>query len=50
MGMYAFAALTGLFSKQAIEMLADVFATIFKKVSAKDSLEKSKAETEKKGK
>jgi hypothetical protein len=50
MGMYAFAALTGLFSKQAIEMLADVFATIFKKVSAKDSLEKSKADTEKKGK
>jgi len=43
-GIYAFAALTGLFSKQAIEMLADVFATIFKKVSAKDSLEKSKTE------
>jgi hypothetical protein len=39
-GIYAFAALTGLFSKQAIETLADVFATIFKKVSAKDSLDK----------
>jgi cell division septation protein DedD len=39
-GIYAFAALTGLFSKQAIETLADVFATIFKKVQAKDSLDK----------
>lgn len=39
-GIYAFAALTGLFSKQAIETLADVFATIFKKVNAKDSLDK----------
>jgi hypothetical protein len=43
-GIYAFAALTGLFSKQAIEMMADVFSTIFKKVSAKDSLEKSKSD------
>lgn len=50
MGIYAFAALTGLFSKQAIEMLADVFATIFKKVSAKDSLEKAKTDGEKTGK
>jgi hypothetical protein len=50
MGIYAFAALTGLFSKQAIEMLADVFATIFKKVSAKDSLEKPKSDTEKREK
>lgn len=41
-GIYAFAALTGLFSKQAIETLADVFATIFKKVQAKDSLDKPK--------
>lgn len=41
-GIYAFAALTGLFSKQAIEMMAEVFATIFKRVNAKDSLEKSK--------
>jgi hypothetical protein len=46
-GIYAFAALTGLFSKQAIEMMADVFATIFKKVSAKDSLEKPKTDTKK---
>jgi hypothetical protein len=46
MGIYAFAALTGLFSKQAIEMLAAVFATIFKKVSAKDSLEQSKTTKE----
>jgi hypothetical protein len=43
-GIYAFAALTGLFSKQAIEMMADVFSTIFKKVSAKDSLEKPKSD------
>lgn len=49
-GIYGFAALTGLFSKQAIEMMADVFATIFKKVNAKDSLEKSKTEKEKTGK
>lgn len=50
MGIYGFAALTGLFSKQAIEMMADVFATIFKKVSAKDALEKSKTDKEKSGK
>lgn len=43
-GIYGFAALTGLFSKQAIEMMADVFSTIFKKVSTKDSLEKTKPE------
>jgi hypothetical protein len=47
MGIYGFAALTGLFSKQAIEMLAEVFATIFKKVSAKDGLEKAKTPPEK---
>ena len=41
-GIYAFAVLTGLFSKQAIEMMADVFSTIFKKVETKDALEKSK--------
>jgi hypothetical protein len=35
-GLYAFAGLTGLFSKQAIEMLAEVFGTIFKKIQAKD--------------
>lgn len=45
-GIYAFAALTGLFSKQAIEMMADVFSTIFKKVNAKDSLEKSKPDAQ----
>lgn len=49
-GMYAFAAMTGLFSKQAIEMLADVFATIFKKVSAKDSLDKTKTDADTAGK
>ena len=43
-GIYAFAALTGLFSKQAIEMLAEVFATIFKRVNAKDPMEKSKTD------
>jgi hypothetical protein len=46
-GIYAFAALTGLFSKQAIETLADVFATIFKKVNAKDSLEKPRPDSKK---
>lgn len=45
-GIYAFAALTGLFSKQAIEMMADVFSTIFKRVNAKDSLEKATPGTE----
>jgi hypothetical protein len=39
-GLYAFAGLTGLFAKQAIEMLADVFNVIFKKVQAKDPIEK----------
>ncbi len=46
-GIYGFAALTGLFSKQAIETLADVFATIFKKVNAKDSLDKPKPDPKK---
>lgn len=46
-GIYAFAALTGLFSKQAIETLADVFATIFKKVNAKDSLDKPRPDPKK---
>lgn len=50
MGIYAFAALTGLFSKRAIEMLADVFDTIFKKTGAKDSLEKPKPDAQKAGK
>jgi hypothetical protein len=43
-GIYAFAGLTGLFSKQAMEMLADVFSTIFKKSETKDALDKSKRE------
>jgi hypothetical protein len=43
-GIYAFAGLTGLFSKQAMEMLADVFSTIFKKSETKDALDKSKQE------
>lgn len=34
--IYAFAGLSGLFAKQAIEKLADVFATLFAKVQAKD--------------
>jgi hypothetical protein len=34
--LYAFAGLTGLFAKQAIEMLAEVFSIVFKKVKAKD--------------
>ena len=38
-GLYAFAGLTELFSKQAIDMLADVFTIIFKKIQAKDSIE-----------
>src|SRR5258708_31384358 len=37
-GIYAFAVLTGLFSKQAIEMLSDVFSTIFNKTVTKDAL------------
>ena len=47
MGIYAFAALTGLFSKQAIEMLADVFSTIFKKAETKDALDKAKVDNPK---
>src|SRR5262245_28433291 len=36
--LYGFAVLTGLFAKNAIDMLADVFSIIFKKVQAKDAL------------
>jgi hypothetical protein len=43
--LYAFAGLTGLFAKQAIEMLADVFAIIFKKIQAKDAVEEKKPKT-----
>jgi hypothetical protein len=35
--IYAFAGLTGLFAKQAIEKLADVFATLFSKIQARDT-------------
>lgn len=45
-GIYAIAGMTGLFSKQAMDMLAEVFAVIFKKVKAKDDLESAKAEKE----
>ncbi|TKB59679.1 MAG: hypothetical protein E8D49_07560 [Nitrospira sp.] len=38
-GVYAIAGLTGLFSSQAMEKLAEVFAVIFNKVQAKDSLD-----------
>ncbi len=37
-GLYAFAGLTGMFSKQAIEKLADVFSTLFKRVPGEDPL------------
>jgi hypothetical protein len=37
LGLYAFSAMAGLFAKQAIEMLRDVFVVIFKKVGAKDA-------------
>jgi hypothetical protein len=37
LGVYAFSALAGLFAKQAIEMLRDVFGVLFKKVEAKDA-------------
>ena len=40
--LYAFAGLTGLFAKQAIEMLADVFTVIFKKIQAKDPVQDKK--------
>jgi hypothetical protein len=35
--VYAFAALTGLFSKQALEKLRELFSTVFTRVNAKDS-------------
>ncbi len=35
-GLYAVAGLTGLFARQAIEMLAEVFRTVFKRVPGKD--------------
>ena len=45
-GIYAIAGMTGLFSKQAMDMLAEVFAVIFKKVKAKDDLESAKGKKE----
>lgn len=37
LGLYAFSGLTGLFAKQAIEMLRDVFAVVFKRIEGKDA-------------
>jgi hypothetical protein len=37
LGLYAFAGLTGLFAKQAIEMLRDVFTVVFKRIEGKDA-------------
>jgi hypothetical protein len=41
-GLYGFAALTGLFAEQTIEMLAKVFSEIFTKVQAKDPIDRGK--------
>jgi hypothetical protein len=46
LGLYAFSGLAGLFAKQAIEMLRDVFSVIFKKVEAKDAGRQSKGPSE----
>jgi hypothetical protein len=43
LSLYAFAGLTGLFAKQAMQMLADVFSVIFAKIRAKDSAESAQA-------
>ncbi len=37
-GIYGFSVLAGIFSKQALEMLADVFNIVFSKVKAKDAV------------
>lgn len=50
LGLYAFAGLTGLFAKQAIEMLRDVFAVIFKKIEAKDARGTAKSPESRPGK
>ena len=42
-GYYAFAAMTGLFSPQATEMLSDVFSAVFSRVRGKDKIENEKA-------
>jgi len=36
-GIYGFSALTGLFAKQAIEKLREVFSTVFTKIKARDA-------------
>jgi len=38
-GMYSFAALVGLFSKHALEKLAEVFSTLFTGIKTRDSLD-----------
>jgi hypothetical protein len=43
-GIYGFAILTGIFSKQALQMLADVFSTIFKRVQGKDAPKEPQAQ------
>jgi hypothetical protein len=43
LSLYAFAGLTGLFTKQAMQMLADVFSVIFAKIQAKDSTQTDQA-------
>jgi hypothetical protein len=43
--IYAFAGLTGLFSKQAIHKLADVFDTLFKDIDGKDATKDRVAKT-----
>jgi hypothetical protein len=43
LSLYAFAGLAGLFTKQAMQMLADVFSIVFAKVQAKDSTEAQQA-------
>ena len=48
-GIYAIAGMTGLFSKQAMDMLAEVFAVIFRKVQAKDDLDVAKEKKESHG-
>ena len=36
LSIYAFAGLTGLFSKQALKKLGEIFATVFGQIRAKD--------------
>jgi len=46
-GLYAFAGMTGIYSKQALQALGEVFATIFKKVQAKDESKEDKSKADK---